>query len=138
MAQVGRCTVSTHVINTLPIIFRPFSIYSTTKLPRDISKQGGRYQFEFEPKYKGQSPPFCLREAFVKICSGREFSSHFTEEVVEISGPVFPIFKINSFFASGKGNRPDVLEISPNLLLGKKMRRLAAFLNYVAGLPPCR
>ena len=56
--------------------------------------------------------------------SGRVFSSHFTEEVVEISGPLFPIFKINSFFASGKGNRPDVLEISANLLLGK-MRRLA-------------
>lgn len=40
--------------------------------------------------------------------------------------------------ASGKGNTPDVLEISANLLLSK-MRRLATplFLNYVV-VGPCR
>ena len=62
-------------------------------------------------------------------CSGRGFSSCFTEEVVEISGPLFQLnFQNQFFFSSGNGSRPDVLEISPNLLLGK-MKRLCAFFS---------
>ena len=72
---------------------------------------------------------FCPREAFVKIVLGEDFLAASQRKWLKSQAHFFrSIFKINSFFSSGNGSMPDVLEISPNLLLGK-MKRLCAFFS---------
>ena len=66
---------------------------------------------------------------FVKIVLGEDFPAASQRKWLKSQAHFFcSIFKINSFFSSGNGSRPDVLEISPNLLLGK-MKRLCAFFS---------
>ena len=78
---------------------------------------------------------FCPREAFVKIVLGEDFPAASQRKWLKSQAHFFrSIFKINSFFSSGNGSRPDVLEISPNLLLGKDEAFMRLFLNYVVGL----
>ena len=105
-----------------------------------LELRSNHYQFSWQyyhPSVKGQysldrSHHSFVWEAPLSRSLWEGFSSHFTEEVLQIS-----LFQNQFFFASGKGNRPDVLEILANLLLGKMKCFSVPILNCVVGSCRC-
>ena len=101
-----------------------------------LELRSNHYQFSWQyyhPSVKGQysldrSHHSFVWEAPLSRSLWEGFSSHFTEEVLQIS-----LFQNQFFFASGKGNRPDVLAILANLLLGKMKCFSVPILNCVVG-----